>query len=108
MCGASLWHRCISSADDEAARGKTRRQYIVSGGIEKGAGRSFKPMVDERWEELMAGFIDAELVGEMVRDAIQRSQLYLHTHSISHKNMNERMNLIFGPDSFGRANQNLR
>jgi NAD(P)-dependent dehydrogenase (short-subunit alcohol dehydrogenase family) len=76
---------------------------------EKGAGRTFKPMVDERWEELVgAGFIDAELVGEMVRDAIQRNQLYLHTHPISDKNINKRMNLIFDPDSFGRVNPNLR
>jgi NAD(P)-dependent dehydrogenase (short-subunit alcohol dehydrogenase family) len=75
---------------------------------EKGVGRTFKP-VGERLEELTAaGFIDAELVGEMVRDAIERNQLYLHTHPISDKNINERMNLIFGPDSLGRVNSNLR
>jgi NAD(P)-dependent dehydrogenase (short-subunit alcohol dehydrogenase family) len=70
---------------------------------DKGAGRTFKPMIDKRMEELASEYIDAEAVGEMVRDAIQRNQLYLHTHRIAPERIRERTELIYGTDTFGRA-----
>lgn len=70
---------------------------------DKGEGRSFKPMVDERMEGLVAGYIDADVVGEMVRDAIQRNQLYLHTHAISADHIKARVEMIYGDDTYGRA-----
>ncbi|MEX0407485.1 SDR family NAD(P)-dependent oxidoreductase [Aquibium sp. LZ166] len=71
--------------------------------VDKGEGRTFRSMVDERMEKLAAAYIDAEAVGEMVRDAIERNQLYLHTHPIEAQDIRSRTELIYGADTYGRA-----
>lgn len=70
---------------------------------EKGEGRVFKEMVDERMKKLVDEYIDAAAVGEMVRDAIQRNQLYLHTHAIAPEDIAARTDLVYGPETYGRA-----
>lgn len=70
---------------------------------DKGEGRTFRSMVDERMEKLAAAYIDAEAVGEMIRDAIERNQLYLHTHPIEAQDIRSRTELIYGADTYGRA-----
>ncbi len=39
----------------------------------------------------------------MVRDAIERNQLYLHTRLIEAEDIRSRTELIYGTDTYGRA-----
>lgn len=70
---------------------------------ERGEGRKFTPIVDKRMDGLVGGYMDPAAVGEMVRDAIQRNQLYLHTHPLTDEQIRGRMELVYGKDTFGRA-----
>ena len=65
--------------------------------------RSFEPFENERVKRLMSTLVEVEDVGEMVRDAIQRNQLYLHTHPIGRDLIEERREMMYGPEAYGRA-----
>jgi hypothetical protein len=62
----------------------------------------FDPFENERMKALTTVTIEADAVGEMVRDAIQRNQLYLNTHPLSDEWIEERRRTIFGADTLGR------
>lgn len=74
---------------------------------DRGENRTFRPIISEKRERRMQmlsdQYIDAEAVGEMVRDAIQRNQLYLHTHPMLPGYYDERAELMYGEGTFGRA-----
>jgi NAD(P)-dependent dehydrogenase (short-subunit alcohol dehydrogenase family) len=69
--------------------------------------RTITPYNNSWWQNLYTTeIIDADVVGEMVRDAIQRNQLYLHTRPVTLEIADEHRNLMFGPETYGRATRN--